>query len=190
MTRSQTRQTNNSANAKDNNNTVVITTPRRSPRLVGRYQEPILRRSARLSSMLSPPLRLNPHLQQVEDETPITMDIVEVRRRSERIKQSPPVDYLKLSGENELSVLADPEDYLELDLDEDYNPKYDLSVIVDDEDDEEAEYIHHRLSELAASPLSEQRYDANIDFDVASVAWRRNKRPIGNGMFTYRTRTN
>ena len=81
MTRSQTRQNNNSANAKDNNNTVVITTPRRSPRLVGRYQEPILRRSA----------RLNPHLQ-VEDETPITMDIVEVRRRSERIKQSPPVD--------------------------------------------------------------------------------------------------
>lgn len=178
MTRSQTRQTNNSANANDNN-TVVITTPRRSPRLVGRYQEPLLRRS----------LRLNPHLQ-VEDETPITMDIVEVRRRSERIKQSPPVDYLKLSGENSFSELADPEDYLELDLDEDYNPKYDLSVIVDDEDDEEAEYIHHRLSELAASPLSERRYDANIDFDVASVAWRRNKRPIGNGMFAYRSRTN
>lgn len=176
MTRSQTRQNNNSANAKDN--TVVITTPRRSPRLVGRYQEPILRRS----------LRLNPHLQQVEDETPITMDIVEVRRRSERIKQSPPVDYLNLSGENEFSDLADPEDYLELDLDEDYNPKYDLSVIVDDEDDEEAEYIHHRLTELAASPLSERRYDANIDFDVASVAWRRNKRPIGNGMFAYRSR--
>ena len=178
MTRSQTRQNNNSANAKDN--TVVITAPRRSPRLVGRYQ---VRRS----------LRLNPHLQQVEDETPITMDIVEVRRRSERIKQSPPVDYLKLSGENSFSEqndLADPQDYLELDLDEDYNPKYDLSVIVDDEDDEEAEYIHHRLSELAASPLSERRYDANIDFDVASVAWRRNKRPIGNGMFTYRTRTN
>lgn len=178
MTRSQTRQTNNSANANDNN-TVVITTPRRSPRLVGRYQEPLLRRS----------LRLNPHLQ-VEDETPITMDIVEVRRRSERIKQSPPVDYLKLSGENSFSELADPEDYLELELDEDYNPKYDLSVIVDDEDDEEAEYIHHRLSELAASPLSERRYDANIDFDVASVAWRRNKRPIGNGMFAYRSRTN
>lgn len=178
MTRSQTRQTNNSANAKDNNNnTVVITTPRRSPRLVGRYQEPLLRRS----------LRLNPHLQ-VEDETPITMDIVEVRRRSERIKQSPQVDYLKLSGENSFSELADPEDYLE--LDEDYNPKYDLSVIVDDEDDEEAEYIHHLLSELAASPLSERRYDANIDFDVASVAWRRNKRPIGNGMFAYRSRTN
>ena len=178
MTRSQTRQNNNSANAKDN--TVVITAPRRSPRLVGRYQ---VRRS----------LRLNPHLQQVEDETPITMDIVEVRRRSERIKQSPPVDYLKLSGENSFSEqndLADPQDYLELDLDEDYNPKYDLSVIVDDEDDEEAEYIHHRLSELAASPLSERRYDANIDFDVASVAWRRNKRPIGNGMFAYRSRTN
>ena len=177
MTRSQTRQNNNSANANDNNNAnVVITTPRRSPRLVGRYQEPILRRSA----------RLNPHLQ-VEDETPITMDIVEVRRRSERIKQSPPVDYVKLSGENSFS---EPQDYLELDLDSDYNPKYDLSVIVDDEDDEEAEYIHHRLSELAASPLSERRYDANIDFDVASVAWRRNKRPIGNGMFAYRSRTN
>ena len=186
MTRSQTRQTNNSANAKDN--TVVITAPRRSPRLVGRYQ---VRRSA----------RLNPHLQ-VEDETPITMDIVEVRRRSERIKQSPPVDYLKLSGENSFSEqndladknsFADPEDYLELELelDEDYNPNYDLSVIVDDEDDdEEAEYIHHRLSELAASPLSERTYDANIDFDVASVAWRRNKRPIGNGMFAYRSRTN
>jgi hypothetical protein len=115
------------------------------------------------------------------------MDIVEVRRRSERIKQSPPVDYVKLSGENSFS---EPQDYLELDLDEDYNPKYDLSVIVDDEDDEEAEYIHHRLSELAASPLSERRYDANIDFDVASVAWRRNKRPIGNGMFAYRSRTN
>jgi hypothetical protein len=176
MTRSQTRQNNNSANAKDNNNTnVVITTPRRSPRLVGRYQEPVLRRS----------LRLNPHLQ-VEDETPITMDIVEVRRRSERIKQSHPVDYLKLSGENSFSELADPQDYLE--LDSDYNPKYDLSVIVDDEDDEEAEYIHHRLSELAASPLSERRYDANIDFDVASVAWHRNKRPIGNGLFAYRSR--
>ena len=187
MTRSQTRQNNNSANAKDNNNTVVITTPRRSPRLVGRYQEPILRRSARLN----PPSRLNPHLQ-VEDETPITMDIVEVRRRSERIKQATPVDYVKLSGENSFS---EPQDYLELDLDEDYNPKYDLSVIVDDEDDEEAEYIHHRLSELAASPLASQMasnrtYDANIDFDVASVAWRRNKRPIGNGMFAYRSRTN
>lgn len=186
MTRSQTRQQNNSANAnanaKDNNNTVnvVINTPRRSPRLVGRYQ---VRRSA----------RLNPSLQ-VEDKTPITMDIVEVRRRSERIKQLTPVDYLKLSGENEFSEqndfieLADPQDYLELELD--YNPNYDLSVIVDDEDDEEAEYIHHRLSELAASPLSERRYDANIDFDVASVAWRRNKRPIGNGMFAYRSRTN
>ena len=180
MTRSQTRQNNNSANAKDNTN-VVITTPRRSPRLVGRYQEPILRRSLRLN----PPSRLNPHLQ-VEDETPITMDIVE-NRRSERIKQATPVDYVKLSGENSFS---EPQDYLELDLDEDYNPKYDLSVIVDDEDDEEAEYIHHRLSELAASPLSERRYDANIDFDVASVAWRRNKRPIGNGMFAYRSRTN
>ena len=185
MTRSQTRQNNNSANAKDNNNTVVITTPRRSPRLVGRYQEPVLRRS----------LRLNPHLQ-VEDETPITMDIVEVRR-SERIKHATPVDYLKLSGENSFSEqndfadLADPEDYLELELDEDYNPKYDLSVIVDDEDDEEAEYIHHRLTELTASPLASNRtYDANIDFDVASVAWRRNKRPIGNGMFAYRSRTN
>jgi len=177
MTRSQTRQTTNSANAKDNN-TVVITTPRRSPRLVGRYQEPVLRRS----------LRLNPHLQ-VEDETPITMDIVEVRRRSERIKQSPPVDYVKLSGENSFSELADPQDYL--DLDSDYKPNYDLSVIVDDEDDEEAEYIHHRLTELAASPLASNRtYDANIDFDVASVAWRRNKRPIGNGMFDYRSRTN
>lgn len=175
MTRSQTRQTTNSANAKDNN-TVVITTPRRSPRLVGRYQEPVLRRS----------LRLNPHLQ-VEDETPITMDIVEVRRRSERIKQSPPVDYVKLSGENSFSELADPQDYL--DLDSDYKPNYDLSVIVDDEDDEEAEYIHHRLTELAASPLASNRtYDANIDFDVASVAWRRNKRPIGNGMFDYRSR--
>jgi hypothetical protein len=123
------------------------------------------------------------------------MDIVEVRRRSERIKQSPQVDYLKLSGENEFSDLADPQDYL--DLDSDYNPKYDLSIIVDDEDDEEAEYIHHRLSELAASPLAHQSplasnrtYDANIDFDVASVAWRRNKRPIGNGMFAYRSRTN
>jgi hypothetical protein len=175
MTRSQTRQNNNSANAKDNTN-VVITTPRRSPRLVGRYQEPVLRRS----------LRLNPHLQ-VEDETPITMDIVEVRRRSERIKQSPPVDYVKLSGENSFSELADPQDYL--DLDSDYKPNYDLSVIVDDEDDEEAEYIHHRLTELAASPLASNRtYDANIDFDVASVAWRRNKRPIGNGMFAYRSR--
>ena len=178
MTRSQTRQT-NSANAKDNNNTVVINTPRRSPRLVGRYQEPVLRRSA----------RLNPSLQ----ETPITMDIVEVRRRSERIKQSPPVDYLKLSGENSFSELADPQAYM--DLDSDYNPNYDLSVIVDDEDDEEAEYIHHRLTELAASPLASQMasnrtYDANIDFDVASVAWRRNKRPIGNGMFAYRSRTN
>ena len=175
MTRSQTRQT-NSANAKDNNNNVnvVTNTPRRSPRLVGRYQEPILRRST----------RLNPHLQ----ETPITMDIVEVRRRSERIKQSPPVDYLKLSGENSFAELADPQDYM--DLDSDYNPNYDLSVIVDDEDDEEAEYIHHRLNELAASPLSERRYDANIDFDVASVAWRRNKRPIGNGMFAYKSRTN
>lgn len=174
MTRSQTRQNNNSANAKDNNNTnVVITTPRRSPRLVGRYQEPILRRS----------LRLNPHLQ-VEDETPITMDIVEVRRRSERIKQATPVDYLNLSGENSFS---EPQDYL--DLDSDYKPNYDLSVIVDDEDDEEAEYIHHRLTELAASPLASNRtYDANIDFDVASVAWRRNKRPIGNGMFDYRSR--
>jgi hypothetical protein len=176
MTRSQTRQNNNSANAKDNTN-VVITTPRRSPRLVGRYQEPVLRRS----------LRLNPHLQ-VEDETPITMDIVEVRRRSERIKQSPPVDYVKLSGENSFS---EPQDYLELDLDSDYKPNYDLFVIVDDEDDEEAEYIHHRLTELAASPLASNRtYDANIDFDVASVAWRRNKRPIGNGMFAYRSRTN
>ncbi len=186
MTRSQTRQANNSANAKDNNNAnVVITTPRRSPRLVGRYQEPLLRRSLRLSSMLSPPSRLNPHLQ-VEDETPITMDIVEVRRRSERIKQSPPVDYVKLSGENSFS---EPQDYLE--LDSDYKPNYDLSVIVDDEDDEEAEYIHHRLTELAASPLASNRtYDANIDFDVASVAWRRNKRPIGNGMFDYRSRTN
>jgi hypothetical protein len=118
------------------------------------------------------------------------MDIVEVRRRSERIKQSPPVDYLKLSGENSFAELADPQDYLELELDEDYNPKYDLSVIVDDEDDEEAEYIHHRLTELSASPLASIQYDANIDFDVASVAWRKNKRPIGNGMFTYRTRTN
>jgi hypothetical protein len=116
------------------------------------------------------------------------MDIVEVRRRSERIKQSPPVDYLKLSGENSFAELADPQDYM--DLDSDYNPNYDLSVIVDDEDDEEAEYIHHRLNELAASPLSERRYDANIDFDVASVAWRRNKRPIGNGMFAYKSRTN
>lgn len=183
MTRSQTRQTNT---AKDNNNVnVVINTPRRSIRLIGRYQEPLLRRS----------IRLNPQL--VEDETPITMDIVEVRRRSERIKQSPPVDYLKLSGENSFSEqndFAEPQDYL--DLDEDYNPKYDLSVIVDDDDDEEAEYIHHRLNELAASPLAYQsplayrQYDANIDFDVASVAWRKNKRPIGNGMFTYRTRTN
>lgn len=182
MTRSQTRQTNTAANdSNDNNtaNTVVITTPRRSIRLIGRYQEPVLRRS----------IRLNPQL--VEDETPITMDIVEVRRRSERIKQSPPVDYLKLSGENSFSEqndFAEPQGYM--DLDEDYNPKYDLSVIVDDDDDEEAEYIHHRLTELVASPLSERRYDANIDFDVASVAWRRNKRPIGNGMFTYRTRTN
>jgi len=175
MTRSQTRQQNNSANANNNAN-VVINTPRRSPRLVGRYQEPILRRST----------RLNPSLQ----ETPITMDIVEVRRRSERIKQSPPVDYLKLSGENSFAELADPQDYLELELDEDYNPKYDLSVIVDDEDDEEAEYIHHRLTELAASPLASRQYDANIDFDVASVAWRKNKRPIGNGMFAYRSRTN
>jgi len=178
MTRSQTRQTNN---AKDSNNTVVINSPRRSIRLIGRYQEPLLRRS----------IRLNPPLQ-VEDETPITMDIVEVRR-SERIKHTTPVDYVKLSGKNEL---AEPQDYMELDKDEDYNPKYDLSVIVDDDDDEEAEYIHHRLNELAASPLAYQsplayrQYDANIDFDVASVAWRRNKRPIGNGMFAYRTRTN
>ncbi len=175
MTRSQTRQ----YNAKDNNVNVVTNTPRRSIRLIGRYQEPVLRRSKRLSDRLSPT--------QTFDETPITMDIVEVRR-SERIKQSTPVDYVKLSGENSF---AEPQDYLELDLDEDYNPKYDLSVIVDDEDDAEVEYIHHQLSELAASPLASNRtYDANIDFDVASVAWRRNKRPIGNGMFAYRTRTN
>ena len=176
MTRSQTRQS-NSANAKDSNNAnVVINSPRRSNRLIGRYQEPVLRRSKRLSDRLSPT--------QTFDETPITMDIVEVRR-SERIKQSTPVDYLNLSGENEFS---EPQDYLELDLDEDYNPKYDLSVIVDDEDDAEVEYIHHQLSELTQSPS--RQYDANIDFDVASVAWRRNKRPIGNGMFAYRTRTN
>ena len=172
MTRSQTRQNNN---AKDNNanNAVVTNSPRRSLRLVGRYQEPLLRRSKRLSDKLSPT--------QTFDETPITMDIVEVRR-SERIKQATPVDYLKLSGENSF---AEPEDYME--LDEDYNPNYDLSIIVDDEDDAEVEYIHHQLSELTAS---DRRYDANIDFDVASVAWRRNKRPIGNGMFAYRTRTN
>jgi len=178
MTRSQTRQ----YNAKDNNVNVVINTPRRSPRLVGIYQEPVVRRSARLSSMLSPPL-------QVEDETPITMDIVEVRRRSDRIKQSTPVDYLNLSGENEFS---DPQDYFDLDNDSDYNPKYDLSINVDDDEDDETQYIHHRLSELTHSPLASlsRRYDANIDFDVASVAWRRNKHPIGNGMFAYRTRTN
>jgi hypothetical protein len=193
MTRSQTRQNNNAKdnnakdnNAKDNNanNAVVTNSPRRSLRLVGRYQEPLLRRSKRLSDKLSPT--------QSFDETPITMDIVEVRR-SERIKQATPVDYIKLSGENSF---AEPQDYMELDEDEDYNPKYDLSIIVDDEDDAEVEYIHHQLSELTASPLAYQsplayrQYDANIDFDVASVAWRRNKRPIGNGMFAYRSRTN
>jgi hypothetical protein len=132
-----------------------------------------------------PSVRLASALREMRTHSP--------NRRSERIKQATPVDYVKLSGENEL---AEPQDYMELDDDEDYNPKYDLSVIVDDDDDEEAEYIHHRLNELAASPLAYQsplasrQYDANIDFDVASVAWRRNKRPIGNGMFTYRTRTN
>jgi hypothetical protein len=31
--------------------------------------------------------------------------------------------------------------------------------------------------------------DVDIDFDEASRAWRQNKRPLGNGMFSYNTRS-
>jgi hypothetical protein len=31
--------------------------------------------------------------------------------------------------------------------------------------------------------------DVDIDFDEASRAWRQNKRPLGNGMFIYNTRS-
>ena len=35
-----------------------------------------------------------------------------------------------------------------------------------------------------------KQYEVNIDFDYASEMWRKNKIPLGNGMFKYkRTRT-
>ena len=44
------------------------------------------------------------------------------------------------------------------------------------------------LSEEFDDYDSSSDYDPlDIDFDEASVAWRQNKRPIGNGCFEYKT---
>jgi len=39
---------------------------------------------------------------------------------------------------------------------------------------------------IIESPYRQPLYDVDIDFDEASIAWRANKKSIGNGQFKYK----
>jgi hypothetical protein len=39
---------------------------------------------------------------------------------------------------------------------------------------------------IIESPYRHPLYDVDIDFDEASIAWRANKKSIGNGQFKYK----
>ena len=77
--------------------------------------------------------------------------------------------------------------YFDLDNDsddEDYNPKYDMAVDLDDD-----VYVSSDKRVRPRSIPFDVDEDIKFDFDEASRAWRQNKRSIGNGMFAYRTRS-
>ena len=76
------------------------------------------------------------------------------------IRQSTRLASQRLSGKPTPSFYKDIDQFFDLDNDE------------DDED---------------YTPKAELKVD--IDFDEASRAWRQNKRPLGNGMFSYNTRS-
>ena len=178
-------------------------------RISPRFSEPVLRRSARLNaqnggshsnpqkkdSHRSVPVhlvssvcgkqleprrsnRLNPQNKFVEPSVKMTIEEQEddgvFIRRSSRLVSQP-------------KCYVDPDDYFDLDNDsddEDYNPKYDMAVDLDDD-----VYVSSDKRVRPRSIPFDVDEDIKFDFDEASRAWRQNKRSIGNGMFAYRTRS-
>jgi hypothetical protein len=194
-----TAYTNASAEAYTNASAEASSEPRRSSRLQGR--EPVLRRSARLNpkvdshqnedSHRSVPVHLvssvqGKHLEPrrsnrlnplVEPSVKMTIeeqedDGVFIRRSARLVSQ--PKTYLT----NHYFDLDNESD------DEDYNPKYDMAVDLDDN-----VYVSSDKRLRPRSIPFEVDEDIKFDFDEASSAWRQNKRSIGNGMFAYRTRS-
>ena len=131
---------------------------------VGKHLEP--RRSNRLNPVVEPSVKMTIEEQDDDD------DGVFIRRSKRLVSQ--PKTYLT----NHYFDLDNESD------DEDYNPKYDMAVNLDDD-----VYVSESKRVRPRSIPFDVDEDIKFDFDEASRAWRQNKRSIGNGMFAYRTRS-
>jgi hypothetical protein len=144
--------------------------------------EVVIRRSTRLAGNASKASKANSQRSSniIEDEEPEFVIRRSTRLASQRSKASQQSNGSNASSSN---IIEDEEPEV-LRRSQRLSSKPTSSFYKDidqffdlDNDDDDEDY----------TPKAE--LDVDIDFDEASRAWRQNKRPLGNGMFSYNTRS-